>query len=527
MGKFLRHTDCPRCGSSDAGAVYEDGSCHCFSCANNWDLSGDIAPNTKSRHITEDNTTNTYSFVDGTYKEIDNRSLKEATCQKFGYQVSLDNKSHIANYRDPKTNQIVAQKIRKAGKVFNVIGNGRDMPLYGQHLWSSGGKSVVITEGEIDALSVAQAFDLKWPVVSLPNGAQSALKSIKTAYEWLSSFEKIVIAFDMDEPGQKAAVEVAEALPVGKAYIMRMPGDLKDANDVLKTLGTAAITRAFWEARPYRPDGIVGLEELRQSVLNPIIIPSIPYPWPEWNDKLGGIREAELVTLTSGSGLGKSTLLRELAYHLAQRDIPIGGMFLEESNQRTINSLIGLHLDKNILVNPEIASASEKAAAFDHLASKKIYLWDHFGSNEIDAVVAKIHYMARALGIRYLFLDHLSILVSGLDGDERKTIDVGMTKLRTVCSETGIGMFLVSHLTRPSGDKGHEEGAKVSLKQLRGSHAIAQLSDAVIGLQKDPDDPTSDRIDAVLLKNRFSGDKGDLGSLYYNRTTSRLTTASF
>ena len=94
--------------------------------------------------------------------------------------------------------------------------------------------------------------------------------------------------------------------------------------------------------------------------------------------------------------------------------------------------------------------------------------------------------MAQALDCKWIFLDHLSILVSGQeDTDERKSIDILMTKLRSLVEQTNIGLLLVSHLRRPSGDRGHEDGREVSLSHLRGSASIAHLSDSVIALERD------------------------------------------
>jgi twinkle protein len=121
-------------------------------------------------------------------------------------------------------------------------------------------------------------------------------------------------------------------------------------------------------------------------------------------------------------------------------------------------------------------------------------------------------------------LDHLSIVVSGLgDGDERRLIDNAMTALRTLVEETGVGMFVVSHLRRPEGDRGHEQGAKTSLSQLRGSHSIAQLSDMVIGLERDQQGKNPNITTMRVLKNRFSGETGIAGYLLYNRDTGRLS----
>ena len=97
-------------------------------------------------------------------------------------------------------------------------------------------------------------------------------------------------------------------------------------------------------------------------------------------------------------------------------------------------------------------------------------------------------------------------------------IDTTMTRLRALCEETGISMFLVSHLRRAQGDKGHEDGAKVSLGQLRGSHSISQISDAVIGLERDQQSSDEHADTTVrILKNRFTGETGIACQLKYDK----------
>jgi twinkle protein len=169
-----------------------------------------------------------------------------------------------------------------------------------------------------------------------------------------------------------------------------------------------------------------------------------------------------------------------------------------------------------------MATDEEVLAGFDDLfGDKTCVLFDSFGSNDVDLICQRIQYMARAFDVDYLILDHISLLVSQHEGDERRNLDAACTKFRTLVQELDIGMIMVSHLRRPDG-RGHEDGAAVSLSQLRGSHAIAQLSDACIGLQVDPEDPDSDIRHLRILKNRFTGQTGDAGTLVYNRETGRL-----
>jgi len=189
-------------------------------------------------------------------------------------------------------------------------------------------------------------------------------------------------------------------------------------------------------------------------------------------------------------------------------------------------------MSKNITIDPDAATQEEVEAAYDDLMGPdygRFYLFDHFGSTAMDIISNRIRYMNKALGCDIIFLDHISILVSGLTGkvtDERRLVDDIITNLRTsVVQELGISLFIVSHLKRPQSDAGHEGGAKVQLSQLRSSHSIAQLSDFCLGLQVDAEDPTAGRRELVVLKNRFTGEVGFAGSLQYNRDTGRLIDA--
>ena len=101
-----------------------------------------------------------------------------------------------------------------------------------------------------------------------------------------------------------------------------------------------------------------------------------------------------------------------------------------------------------------------------------------------------------------------------------------MTKLRSLCSEVKIGIILACHLRRLDNDKGHEEGKQVSLSHLRGSHSIAQLSDAVIGMernQQDDDEIASNTSTIRVLKNRYAGTTGVASYLLWSDENGRMT----
>lgn len=521
-GQFIGHEACPDCGSSDAVARYDNGdkghATHCFSCNAHHSDTAPAAQRVETKAKDR-------GLIKGTYQAISARGLSQETCKKMGYSMGTYNGEpvQIATYYN-STGTPVAQKIRTKDKGFKVLGDSKKLPLFGSHKWS-GRDRLVITEGEIDACSIVQVMQ-KTAVCSLPQGAQGAVKAIKDNWDYVTSFSHVVLAFDMDEAGRKAAQEVSELLPVGMCQIAHFP--YKDANECLMQGKAQDIVSAVFEAKTYRPDGIVSAADLRKSLTVVDEASDIKYPYEELNKCTLGLRRGELVTIIAGSGIGKSTMMREIAYSLHQQGERCGMIMLEENNKKTIMSLLSIHMDKNIAVDRSLAEEADIYKAFDEMftGDRQLYLYDHFGSSEVDTIANRIRYMAKALGVKWVFLDHISIMVSGLHvADERRAIDLACTTLRTLVSELDIGLIMVSHLRRPDGDKGHEDGAKVRLNQVRSSHSIVQLSDMVISLQVDPDDPDGDHRYIHVNKNRYTGETRATSRVVFNRETSRLLEA--
>lgn len=466
--------------------------------------------------------------LEGEIQDLPKRGLREDTNKLWQYRVGkIGNKpAQLAYYFDPSTRKPIACKVRFPDKSFTWLGNPKEAPLYGQWLWRDGGKMVVVTEGEIDALSVSQVQGNKWPVVSVQNGAQGASRSIRKALEWLNKFETVVFMFDMDDAGRSAAIECAKLLPPGKAKIANLK-DAKDANELLTSGRGSEIVDATWGASVYRPDGIVRASELWDRVSASVDVSSVDYPYAKLNEKTGGIRKGELVTITAGSGIGKSLFCREIAYSLMiNEDWKVGYVALEENTKRSVLGFMSIAVNKPLHTHPE--EVKEYRDAFNDV-TRNLYLYDSFGSVEPDNLIERLRYLAVGMQCDALVLDHISIAISGLEEiDERRALDVMMTKLRSLVEETGVAMFVVSHLKRPSqGDKGHEQGLQTSLAQLRGSHAIAQLSDMVIGLERNQQGDNPNETVVRVLKNRFNGDTGEAGTLMYSKETGRLTEEAF
>lgn len=453
------------------------------------------------------------SSILGEPEPLRKRRLTVETCKL--YKVYVHGSTLRFHYLDDK-HQHVGTKVRHPDKEFSV--EGGPLCLFGMNLFPSKGKRIVITEGEIDAASCHQAMP-GWPMVSIPQGAPSAKKALQKHLDYLQGYDEIVLFFDNDEAGHRAAQEAATVLPSGKVKIATLAG-YKDASEALQAKDEQAIRVAIWNANPYRPDGIVAgnSNQLMDLVLTPAAPCIHEYPWPGLQEKLGGIRYGELITVTAGTGIGKSSFCRQLAVHMLDQGETMGYLALEESNRRTALGMMSVAAGQALHLNA--ATPEETQKIWEQTLQKwNLFLFDGFGSYDPQVVYDRIEYLAQGLETKVIFLDHLSILLSGLEGDERRTIDQTMTKLRSLVEKTGITMFLVCHLRRSGGDStAHEEGGRVTLGHLRGSQAIAQLSDAVIALERDQQ-ATEDVTTVRVLKDRYNGQTGVACQLFYNPST--------
>jgi twinkle protein len=458
--------------------------------------------------------------IKGHYADLPARGITEATCKKCDYQQGEDqygNKIHIQLFKDDN-GRLIDQKTRDRKKNFRWLGGSKYQGIVGSWSWPASGKSVVITEGEIDRMSVSQAFDNKYATGSLSNGSGSVKKAILTDYEKLCRFDHIILCFDNDEPGQQAVKEACELLPVGKVKIMTVPH--KDANETLMKDGPGPIIRAYWDATPFRPEGIREGREFTKERLKKKRSAGYELPYPQLNAKLMGLRKGEITTLTAGSGIGKSTLARHIAYHMrTEHGLKIGNIYLEEPNDTTVGAYVGIHLGvplKNIIADPTIIPDDQWDAALAAVVWDNMLFYDHFGSLASSRLLTMMHFMA-ASGCDFIVLDHISIVHSGNEtNDERRDIDVLMTALATFTKETGVGVVAIVHLKRKQGTS-FNEGGQVSLNDFRGSAAIEQLSHNAVAMERNQQDEKKKHLALMrVLKCRITGDTGEADTLAWD-----------
>jgi twinkle protein len=542
---------CPDCGARRGVSINQDGWAYCFACPEDQHKKGKLDPETlvKSAGGAASEAGIDFGNIFGNAKpaSITDRRINQDTCEFYGVK-SIDG-ILLFPYGDK------AAKLRLPDKDYIITGKEhfKKAGLFGQELFSKGGKYVTITEGELDALAAFQMSGSQWPVVSLKNGAESAVKGCKEAYEWLDSFDKIVLCFDNDKPGKDAAKAVSEIFPE-KALIFKHEQGYNDACDYLRENKGTRYQKLFWRSEEHVPDEIVLSSELFDEVMKPLEMPFCNYPWDMLNLMLYGMRKGEILTVMAGSGVGKSTFVKELLKQVYNKTTSrIGVMSLEETMAVAAMGMMSLHAQhrfhlptkdqmRSILNDPlrlvekpflddvtEEDRYQQKFEAFDAVLNEDRFAFlEHKGHITIDSVIGHMRYLTKAQDCDVILLDHISILVglvAGKKTSEREAIDEVMHHLRKLVEETGVMLINICHLRKPSDGKGHEEGRRVQSIEARGSGAIVQLSNIAVALEgnRQAEDPEERNKTTVrILKNRFSGETGEAGQLQYNEITGRL-----
>ncbi|QSJ04728.1 DNA primase/helicase [Klebsiella phage KPP-5] len=538
---FLFHAPCENCGSSDGNSVYSDGHEWCFVCEHRVPANEEREAKLSTRRRTGGSKPMSYdvwNFGDsnGRYSDLTARGISKETCQKAGYWLAkVDNRMYqVADYRD-QNGSIVSQKVRDKDKNFKTTGSHKSDALFLKHLWS-GGKKIVVTEGEIDALTVMELQDCKYPVVSLGHGASAAKKTCAANYEYFDQFEQIILMFDMDDAGRKAVEEAAQVLPAGKVRVAVLP--CKDANECHIMGEDKAILEQVWNANPWVPDGVVSAlslkDRVKEAMTSEDAVGLLFDGCQGLNDRTLGARGGEVVMVTSGSGMGKSTFVRQQALAWGKRmGKRVGLAMLEESVEDTIQDMMGLNNKVRLRQSDEVKKAIAEDGRFDEwydelFGDDTFHLYDSFAEAEADRLLAKLAYMRTGLGCDVIVLDHISIVVSASEeSDERKMIDRLMTKLKGFAKSTGVVLVVICHLKNPDKGKAHEEGRAVSITDLRGSGALRQLSDTIIALERNQQGDMPNLVLVRLLKCRFTGDTGIAGYMEYNRETGWLEPSSY
>lgn len=493
-----------------------------------------------------------YPFV-----KAKDRGIRKEICEKFGIRAALSQADGetVEAYYFPSFNQkgkivgyskqdITKSKEEKGhwtaiGSV--TIGN----KLFGQTVAEAINRkrtNVVITEGQWDAVSVYQALvdnvkgtkyeGLEPFVVSIPLGTANAVEALLHNEAYIQSHDALTIFFDDDYctpketkqgvvKGHEAREAVANAFVGSGLSLMTVSPDdgFKDASDYMQAGKVTELAKLVqFGKRVYSAEKIVKANEVSlEELLEPRPEGVYVNAFPELMNKIHGFRTRELTLLTSPSNTGKSTVLSLFANAFVDAGHKIGMIYLEETNKETMQRLVASKLKVNYLKfkdKPlELASIEEITKAYDEIVNNDmLVMLSHFGSLPVSELMSKIKHMHLVEGCKYILLDHLSMVISGLETDnERKQLDIVMTELAAFCAANEVCVIAVSHINRtnanqfvaPKGKEGEPYWVQVTKESMRGSSSLEQLSFIILGLEPQiMPDRSRGNVRLTVLKNR-------------------------
>lgn len=523
--EFIGREACPSCGSKDNLGRYSDGHAYCFGQGcEYYEPASDNADQTPRSVSKVD-----FEVADGEFRPLKKRGITLETCRFWGYKSGArvwhrekekEVPAQVIDIRDRETRTLIAQKYRTKDKEFPIKGNIKSKPLIGAHLWS-GGRRLVITEGEIDAMTVSQLQGNKWPVVSLLNGADSAKKTLLANLSYLKQFEEVVLCFDMDEPGQAAAKETAEVLmSVVPTKIARLP--LKDANEMLLAGRGEEVIRALWNAEDFKPDGLLDVEDLIDQALEEME-PGLPWIFDGLNASSNGRHYGEVHTLGGPTGGGKTDLLLQQADYDVRELGQKVGLFLVENDPVEVLQYLAGKADGKFYYEPNHPHREEREAMREAMArySGQVAIYDNFGLCDWSLIKTRILFLI-AKGYRVFYVDHLTALATGGDKDEKTELETIMADIAEFAKRHNVLFHLVSHLATPEG-KSHEEGGRITIRHFKGSRAIGFWSHAMYGLERDQqaEDPSERATTTIrqLKRRKFGKGVGKVTRVKYNTET--------
>lgn len=487
------HLPCPCDKSSDAYAIDTDGHGYCFSCAKYF-------PNEE-----EENRVDEGKF---TYEYLDWRSIDANTFRKYRCATKINQDGKPIAIAFPYGDS--ARKIRNLEKKeFFSQGNMKDATLFGMDIFPSGSaEGVIVTEGELDALSAYQMTKL--PSVSV-RGASSAFKDCSANLEYLNGFPKVYLCFDNDEPGKEANRRVSTLLG-NRAYHVRLSGRDKDANDFLQRAGQEEFNNILFYSRRFIPEEILSsFSDIGRILSQAKKQPLVSYPFTRLQEMTYGIGRG-ITLVTAQEGQGKTEIIRAIEAHILETtDINVGLIHLEESQQRSIQGLAGYQLREPVHLPDSQASIRNVEEAFIRLAKRdeRVHIINYFDGDDPNRALDLIRFLAAKCECKVIFLDHISQLVSAMDDqDERKKLDYFATKLEQMTQELDFALVLVSHV--------NDEG------KTRGSRYIGKVASVRIDLNRDhlsDDSVIRNTTYLCVSKNRDGATTGPAGSVYFDRDT--------
>jgi twinkle protein len=522
---------CPKCreeghdSKGDNATVYEDGGVYCHARHGVLVRSDGGVPEAPP----EDS-----KFRDGHYQDLPHRRIRMDTCKKYRYKVT-DEGTEISTLF--KSGKVHAQQLRASNaKDFISIGQTSTGEFFGQHTCRGvGGKWLVVTEGAIDCMSVAQHGP--WDVVSLTNGVKSAEANFKNNLEFVNGYESVFLCFDNDEAGELAVEAVKDLVRPGKVKITSLR--LKDANEYLTKGSVKDLISDIWASAAYAPPGIISASEVDRVTHTKEII---PYVDTAMNRFMLGREVGNVTCWVSGTGCGKSTFLMRQVEDDLKRGYKVGGIFLETTPCDMMMDIAGLRLGRPIrkllrqrqaiALDPNITNPMYKDDIDDDVINREygwvqtrpLHMWNPEDVPHYETILSRMEYLSIGLGCKTIYLDHMSLMNFG-DKSEIEGLDDFAIKLKSLVLRCPSHFTVVSQLSQGDSKKTHEEGGKILEKHIRGSQRVVSVFNETMTLtrNKTAEDQTERNTTRVsCMKSRLGGETGYICSYQYDQQTGRM-----
>lgn len=530
---YVENRECPVCLNKDSLGVYlrEDGSYHgkCFNISCQEHINdpygqGGVPKKTQSKEGLDNVARSNIQSLG--FHDLLSRGISKKICKIYGVYSRVDPSGNdlVHYYQHTKNGEIKAYMERRVGdKKFRNIGKVEGPEFFGQSEAGFGGRMIVVTEGQTDCMATKQLFleqGKNYRVVSIPNGVSSAMSCFKNNYEFISSFENIILAFDMDDPGRLCAEQVGSLFEPNRVKSMYMSE--KDPNDMLIAGKSREFLSDLFNAKESFPDGIVSVDDLYDEAIKPPVV-GLSFPFKSLNEVTYGYRRSELYGVGAGSGAGKTECFKEFIDHtIFKHNLPVGIIFLEEPAHKTLKVLAGKHCNRRFHIPEGSWTVDELIKGINDMKGMA-YFYNHSGSKNWESIKAKIKYMVHSLGIKDIYLDHLTALVAQ-EENEYKALNRIMEEMSSLTHELDCTIFYISHLRKANG-LSHEEGGHVSADQFKGSGAIVFWSNFLFGLERNQQASDFDQRNTTtfrVLKDRNTGlATGITFELFYDHDTGR------
>lgn len=519
MTKFPEHgLPCPCGESSDAYAVDQNGKGHCFSCGEpEWKINKRLGLEEKGEDLSEDTEQIDDDDVDYVFKK--HRGISEKTAEFYKIRTKTVKGEDFSWGFQYANGAIKVKKVDGPKKSrYSWVGSANEAGLFGKNLFLPGSKrTIIVTEGEHDAPSFYELLNGSVAAVSVQSSS-TALRDITLDRDYLNSFDRIVIAFDNDEQGQSAMRKVMASglFDFNKLYHIPFT-KYKDANQYLQEGDFESLMLDYKAAKKYTPDNIIStFDEIKKALHESHEDEIGTYPTQTLNDMLYGLYRGQVVCIKGMEGIGKTEIFRMMEYHLLKTtECKLGIIHMEEDKSTTIKGLATYEL--GVPCNLPDAGVSEEGILEGYTAAvgnreDRVYIYTMFGGDDPDDVLDSIRFVVASGGVDVVFLDHITMLVTGTEeGDERRKLDYMSTKLKKMCKELKFCLVLISHV--------NDDG------QTRGSRNITKIADVVIHLDRDKlseDEIDKNSLFLMLEKNRKTGRTGRAGQLFFNSMTFKL-----